>query len=400
VRAVVVVLVALGLVATATAVVSAATTVASPTITGQPANPTSNTDASFSFAGPSGAAFLCQLDTAVYATCKSPKTYKSLAQGAHVFRVKAVVKSVESAATSYTWSVDSVAPPAPSITAKPASLSNTTSPSFSFTDSEAGVTFRCRIDGSTYAACSSPLSYSGLAQGAHTFAVQAVDATGNVSSATSWSWTIDSIAPPAPVLDQKPSDPTAASSVTFSWSGSQAGVTFQCSLENGPWTPCATPYTYTIGTVNNQQHQFGVRALDTAGNISDGTFYQFKYVNGASSGVPFTITGSVGGLAIGVWRPIAITLTNPNPVDIYVTALSVTRASPNDPAVCPASANIELEQSNVSSVLRVTVPANSSVALPAPGVTAPRIRLMNLSTNQDACKSKSFALTYSGSATN
>jgi hypothetical protein len=393
------VLAALGLVATGAAVVSAATAVAAPTITAKPANPTSATNASFGFTGPTGATFVCQLNTAAYTACKSPKSYNGLSQGLHDFRVKSVVKSVESQATSYTWKVDSVAPPAPSITAKPAALARSTSASFSYTDSEAGVTFRCGLDGASYAACTSPRNYSGLGQGAHTFAVQALDAAGNISPSTSWAWTVDTIAPPAPVLTQKPADPTSASFVSFAWTDAQAGAAFQCSREGGVFTACSSPLTYTIGTTNNQQHQFAVRALDAAGNISGAASYTFKYVTGSTSGVPFTISGSVGGLSIGVWTPIALTLTNPNPVTIYVTALSVAAAPDSSPAGCPTSANLELQPSNVSATVMVAVPANASVQLPAQGVTAPQIRLKNLpSVNQDVCKNKSFDLTYSGSA--
>ena len=55
-----------------------------------------------------------------------------------------------------------------------------TSASFSFTSSEAGVAgFQCMRDGSAYAACTSPQAYSGLAQGAHSVLRPRVDTAGN-----------------------------------------------------------------------------------------------------------------------------------------------------------------------------------------------------------------------------
>ena len=61
-------------------------TVAAPTITATPANPASSTTASFSFTGPAGATFQCQLDSTPVATCTSPKTY-SVAASTHTFQV-------------------------------------------------------------------------------------------------------------------------------------------------------------------------------------------------------------------------------------------------------------------------------------------------------------------------
>jgi hypothetical protein len=287
----------------------------------------------------------------------------------------------------------------PSIMAKPASLSTTTSPSFSFTDTESGVAFRCTIDG-VASACTSPRSYSNLTQGAHTFGVQAIDAAGNSSAAATWSWSIDSIAPSAPILTTKPADPTANATNTFAWTV-MAGTAYQCSVENGAWAACSSPYTYVINTVNNQQHQFGVSAVDAAGNVSAGTFFQYKYDKGLpTSGLPFQITGTTSGLSIGVWKPIDITITNPNSAVIYVSALTVA-VPDSSPGGCSSADNLELQQSNISASLRVAVPPKGSVTLPVPSVSTPQIRLKNLlDVNQDVCKNKTFGLTFSGTATN
>jgi archaellum component FlaF (FlaF/FlaG flagellin family) len=50
---------------------------------------------------------------------------------------------------------------------------------FTFASSEAGSSFACRLDSSTWAACASSRTYRGLANGAHTFSVRATDPAGN-----------------------------------------------------------------------------------------------------------------------------------------------------------------------------------------------------------------------------
>lgn len=85
------------------------------------------------------------------------------------------------------------APPAPTFTATPDDPS-TASVSFSFTDADPEATFECSLDGGSYAACTSPKTYSGLADGSHTFAVRAVNIAGP-SSPASFSWDVVVVLP-------------------------------------------------------------------------------------------------------------------------------------------------------------------------------------------------------------
>jgi hypothetical protein len=87
-------------------------------------------------------------------------------------------------------------PPETKIDSGPAASTTSTSASFSFSSSESGSTFECRLDGGAWASCTSPKDYAGLAVGSHAFDVRATDAAGNVdSSPATWSWTIT--APPS-----------------------------------------------------------------------------------------------------------------------------------------------------------------------------------------------------------
>lgn len=89
------------------------------------------------------------------------------------------------------YTLDRSAPPAPSITSKPSDPQSAADgqSTFVFGDTESGVAFRCSIDGTAEAGCTSPKSYT-LGQGHHTFAVVAVDAVGNRSEVAAYVWDI------------------------------------------------------------------------------------------------------------------------------------------------------------------------------------------------------------------
>ena len=67
-------------------------------------------------------------------------------------------------------------PPDTTITGGPTGTVASTSATFTFTSTEAGSTFQCRIRYRNFCGC--PASYTGLSQGSHTFQVRATDAAG------------------------------------------------------------------------------------------------------------------------------------------------------------------------------------------------------------------------------
>jgi hypothetical protein len=135
--------------------------------------------------------FLCQLDTSAFSACTSPASYSGLSSASHTYSVKAQdTAGNQSAAASYTWTIDTTAPPVPTITAKPVNPTSKTSASFRFNDTQSEVSFLCQLDASVFSACTSPATYSGLNSGSHTFLVKAQDTAGNKSAAASYTWTI------------------------------------------------------------------------------------------------------------------------------------------------------------------------------------------------------------------
>jgi hypothetical protein len=171
--------------------------------------------------------------------------------------------NTDASPASYTWTVDTTTPNT-TITAQPANPTNQTSASFSFTSTEAGSSFECRLDGAAFAACTSPRSYTGLTDGAHTFEVRATDPAGNTdASPTSYAWTVDTAAPNT-TITSAPLDPTSDPAASFGFSSSEGGSSFECSLDGAGYTACTSPKNYT--GLADGAHTFQVRATDPAGN--------------------------------------------------------------------------------------------------------------------------------------
>src|SRR5436190_16334072 len=214
-----------------------------PSIDSGPSGTVNTGSASFGFSDTEpGAAFLCQLDGAGFSSCTSPKSYGGLADGSHSFQVKARdAVGNDSTVTTRSWTIDTTPPPGPSIDSGPSDPSNSTSSSFSFSDTEPGASFLCQLDGAGFSSCTSPKSYSGLADGSHSFQVKARDAAGNDSTVTTRSWTIVTTAPPAPSIDSAPTDPSNSSAASFSFSDSEAGVSFLCQLDGVGFSACTSP---------------------------------------------------------------------------------------------------------------------------------------------------------------
>jgi sugar lactone lactonase YvrE len=235
------------------------------TITG-PGVATPSSSASFTLvANEPGSTFECKLDGGSYASCSSPKNYTSLPEGAHTFYARATDSLGHLGnPTQYPWTID-VTPPSASITSYPPETSGSTSASFSFTSNEpVGSTFLCARDTGTYAACTSPKTYSNLSSALHTFHVKAIDLAGNVGQAASYSWTVDTTPPTASILSG-PSGYVQSATAHFSFSSPDTDASFTCRLDGGTYLPCSSPTTYTDLPAGN--HSFAVRATDTFGNV-------------------------------------------------------------------------------------------------------------------------------------
>ena len=152
-------------------------------------------------------------------------------------------------------------------------------PAFGFSAVDlTAVGFQCRLDAAAFGACSGPSSHtpaSDLADGGHTFGVQATDQLGHQSIAER-AFTVDSTPEPPP---DQPADPDATPPETtiakapkrrstkrkarFALESSEAGSTFECALDKKPFKPCGTKVKFRV---KPGKHTLRARAIDAAGN--------------------------------------------------------------------------------------------------------------------------------------
>jgi outer membrane protein assembly factor BamB len=184
-------------------------------VTGGPGSPTNQTSASFTIETKDAVSTQCRIDGGSWSTCSRSVTYTGLGAGSHRFEARSTGANgqVEPTPAHWSWRIDLTAPDT-TLTSAP---SGETGPdvAVSFEGSEPG-TFQCRLDTRPWKGCGSPHTLTGLAVGAHTLAVRAIDQAGNADATpASASWTVAPSAPPpadddpgtAPPPQQLPTDP-------------------------------------------------------------------------------------------------------------------------------------------------------------------------------------------------
>ncbi len=293
------------------------------------------------------------------------------------------------------------APPQPILLTFPPNPTSSTSAAFIYRDTQAGVSFQCSLDSSSFKSCASTgVGYSNLAAGAHTFKVAAQSGKSDLSSSAVYQWSVvDTTPPPAPVITKRPDPATFDDNASFTYTDSESGVAFSCKLDTNAFSPCASN-GITYKKLPAAQHTFTVVAFDKAGNQSAPISYTWTI---APAGT-FAISGDVNKLFVpGGNQYLNLTLNNPFSYSIAVSGITVT--VPHDlkrngqvVAGCVGTDNLSVVQFAGPS----TVPAHSSKTLADLGVLEqqrPNVKMLNTSANQDACKNTTFTLSYKGTAT-
>lgn len=162
--------------------------------------------------------YTCKTDGGSAVPCASPWIFVA-SEGSHTVVVRATdsVGFYDEKTVSFT--VDTTDPTL-TLTGVPADPSHSvTTGTVTFTMGDANpVTATCKLDGGSYSACTSPVTWTGLGAGPHTVSIEATDAAGNTTT-QSTSWVI----------------------YTYSWTtGGFAGCTAsQPSWDPGAWGSCS-----------------------------------------------------------------------------------------------------------------------------------------------------------------
>jgi hypothetical protein len=219
-------------------------------------------------------------------------------------------------------------PPETTIMSGPSGTAASDSGSFSFASSESDSTFECRIDGGSWAYCSSPKSYSGLSNGSHVFDVRATDAAGNVDpSPASRSWTI------------------GTSSGGSTYYVSTTGNDSNPGTQSAPWR--------TIGKAASTVTSAGSRVVVGAGSYAE----DVALAKSGGAGSPIVFSG--GGAA--TVRSVSLRASH-----LVLDGFTVSGATGHCVAIYPALTDLAVENNEITNCgrdgIRFVRPENTGAA--------------------------------------
>jgi hypothetical protein len=222
------------------------------------------------------------------------------------------------------------------------------------------LSFECRLDDGDWERCAPPVSFDGLRPGVHRFELRAVNTAGRWSPAARYAWRIrrEPVEPAEP-----PQPPTAAPA------------------PSAP-TPPADPSPPPAQPVQPVQPVEPVRPVEPDERGEPFTIEQIAPLDDLFPGEPA--------------QALTLRVVNPNPVPIAVTSLTYSFAA--EPPDCPTDQNFIVVPSDASAATPLRIAAESSVELPAQGITPPLIAMRELPVDQNACQGAPLELNLEGDA--
>ncbi len=175
----------------------------------------------------------------------------------------------------------------------PPTSTDTDTATFSFEgidDGHSVAEFDCKLDDQHYVPCTSPVAYTSIANGEHTFLVRAIDSIGEVDpSPATFTWT-QHVDAGATVLVSTPELTTTSRVASFTFTSPDA-VGYVCSLDEGTYAPCARPQVYT--GLRDGHHTFAVRTIDADQHTGVVTSYRWVILNAPPIAHSETVTTTV-----------------------------------------------------------------------------------------------------------
>ncbi len=230
---------------------------------------TDNTSMTFTFSSSeTQSTFSCALDNGPASSCTSPLSLASLPAGNHVLSVRAI-DSAGNIDPTGAFAAFVILPPVNTqlgLVNPAGSYIAQQTITLAFSSNHPAAVFQCRLDNSVATPCVSPMTYSALVQGLHTFKVQATDEFGTPDSTGGvvYSFTVDTISPSV-ALATSTKTSTNITSAQFTFTANEPS-TFECRVDTATFTPCLSPVTLSGLSAGN--HTYQVRAIDWAGNQS------------------------------------------------------------------------------------------------------------------------------------
>ncbi|MGH8994381.1 MAG: hypothetical protein ACRDZ7_22965, partial [Acidimicrobiia bacterium] len=200
--------------------------------------------------------------------------------------------------------------------------------------------------------------------------------------------------PLPPTITKAPEDPTFDTTAQFKFTG-QSGVGFRCRLDGGAVSSCNSG-TANYNKLEPGEHTFEVRAINASAALSAPATYTWTIL--LRSG--FEITGSLDQVLYpGTSERVNLSLGNPYNFPLRVLGVEVTVEPETTNPGCIGDDNLSVVHGLTGEVV---VPARSTMSLLELGVDPglwPLVEMLNLDTNQDACKNATFKLSYEGTGT-
>ena len=221
----------------------------------------SGDEATLTFGSDDAAAqFACKLDAGAFAACTSPAEFAGLSDGSHTVTVRGTDARGNAGSKAAQFTVDTQGP---AVTVEDLAITGR-SAKLTFGSDDAAAELACKLDGATFTACSSPVQFDGLTEGAHAVVIRATDAYGNTGTATE-QFVVDTQAPAVTIAGVAVTGSKAE--VTFATDDGTAVV--KCKLDAGTLAARASPLE--LSGLADGSHTIAVQATDAHGNVGSAT---------------------------------------------------------------------------------------------------------------------------------
>ena len=234
------------------------------TFAGRPPKLSNNAKPVFRLEATGDGTFECSLDGRAFRRCRARAAIGHVRDGRHRLeaRVRDRFGNADASPAVWVWRVDTKAP----LTRIESAQFDKRKASLNLSAGQREARFECRLDDDDdFRRCPKRLLLRGLSQGDHVLLVRATDAAGNTDrTPVVERWTVDTKRPKTTIASG-PSGVVHRNKATFALAANEDEVTFECSLDEAAFGPCAA--TVVVRGLDPGEHTFRARATDEADNL-------------------------------------------------------------------------------------------------------------------------------------